>query len=72
MPRPEWLDRERYVRSCRWCNTCRHVGKPVGYTNRLSDGRHVMYQCALHPTIRLWRDTLACQDYERGDNGIEW
>jgi hypothetical protein len=68
MAKPGWLkEREAEHRKFRRCMTCRHAGPAVGQTNYLGSGvgRLTMYQCSLHPTIRFWRETYACEDWER-------
>lgn len=74
MSKPEWLRKRGFVpvRRYKLCSECRHVGKPCGYTNNTGHGRMVMYECSLHPSIKLYKETYACEDYERGDNGISW
>lgn len=74
MPKPAWLTRREseLPRTYKRCMTCRHVGDPCGLTNNLGKGigRMTMYACKLHPTVRLYYRSYACEDYEQGDNAI--
>lgn len=73
-PKPKWLERRENAvpRRFKMCMHCRHVGDPCGWTNNTGHGRMTMYRCRLHPSITLYKETYACEDYERGDNGINW
>lgn len=68
MPKPEWLvRRESEVRRAfKHCVTCEHKGAQCGLTNNLGKGRGrlPMYECSLHPTVRFYEDTYACEDYQ--------
>lgn len=68
MPKPDWLreregERDRR-RPFKRCMNCEVGGDVCGQTNYLpKEGRLNMYRCRKHPTIKFWRDTLACEDF---------
>ncbi len=45
---------------------CRHKGEPCGFTNNVGNGRLPMYRCRLHPSIKFYDGTIACEHYEKG------
>ena len=47
------------------CVNCSAGGDPCGQTNYIPKvGRLTMYQCRRHPTVKFYRYTLACEDFE--------
>lgn len=69
MPKPEWLrELERKPRRVyHMCINCIHAGDPCGLTNNLGKGigRVKMYQCKIHPTVKFYFKTYACEDYKQ-------
>lgn len=71
MGKPDWLvEKERIEaehRRFKRCINCENVGPIVGETNYIDKERkrQPVYQCLLHPTVRLHYDTYACMDYVR-------
>lgn len=66
MAKPDWMkEREsRLMIAFRKCITCDAGGDVCGQTNYIpGTGRLNMYRCRRHPTVRFYRDTLACEDY---------
>lgn len=66
--KPDWMQRNENSLRIRFrrCIDCKHVGDPCGKTNYMGSGkgREVMYQCRLHPTVKLYSKTYACTDFE--------
>lgn len=67
--KPDWLrekersqsDRLRFRR----CMNCAVGGDMCGQTNYIPKvGRLNMYQCRKHPSVKFYRDTYACEDFE--------
>lgn len=65
MSKPDWLvDKERTRMRFRRCVKCDAGGDVCGQTNYIPKvGRLNMYQCRRHPTVKFYRDTIACEDF---------
>lgn len=69
MSKPEWLvEQERYREQrlrFRRCMNCTAGGDFCGQTNYIPKvGRLNMYKCRKHPSVKFYRDTYACEDFE--------
>lgn len=69
MTKPDWMKRREGpmagVLKFRRCINCQVGGDVCGQTNYISgEGRLNMYRCRKHPTVRFYRHTYACEDFE--------
>lgn len=67
--KPDWLVEQERLRTerlrFRRCMNCSAGGDICGQTNHIPKvGRLNMYRCRKHPTVKFYRDTYACEDFE--------
>lgn len=67
--KPDWLVEHERLRAehlrFRRCMNCSAGGDICGQTNHIPKvGRLNMYRCRKHPTVKFYRDTYACEDFE--------